>query len=156
VRRRWPLSAGPRLAQQRRADDAVVAARRSPVCARCRGNWRSCRPPPQLPPPPSLASSPLGAAAGDGGGAPTAVATAAAPVATTPPAAAAPAVAPSATRRQLRAGEWAVTPTAAESCGGIAHVARQRCCQDSRGHLPTCAAHCQAARRAPRPPAPIL
>jgi len=146
----------PPVAQQRRDDDAAVMARRSPVCALCRGNWRSCRPPPQTPPPPTVLSSPLGATTGDVGGAPTAVAPAAAPAATAPSAAAAPAVAPAATRHWLRAGGWAVTPSAAESCGGIGHVARQRGRQDSRGHLPTRAARCQAAGRAPRPPAPIL
>ena len=49
--------------QQRHDDDVAVAVRRSLVCARCRANWRSSRPPSQPPPPLTVASPPHGAAA---------------------------------------------------------------------------------------------
>jgi len=49
--------------QQRHDDDVAIAARRSLVCARCRANWRSSRPPSQPLPPLTVASPPHGAAA---------------------------------------------------------------------------------------------
>jgi len=49
--------------QQRQEEDVAVAARRAPVCARCRANRRSSRPPSQPPPPLTVASPPHGAAA---------------------------------------------------------------------------------------------